>query len=70
MAVEYTRVTVVILSVLLISWGSFANFNPAFATTPEDNLKALNDGIDIDIGKHSGTPLADKLEDAKNKFLA
>jgi len=69
MAEVYTRVIVVMVSVLLLSWGSFANFNPAFATNPEDNLKALTDGIDIDIATHSGTPLGDKLEDAKDDFL-
>lgn len=68
MAVEYTRVTVVIISVLLISWGSFANFNPAFAVTAEDNLRALIDGISIDIAIHSGTPLGDELEDARDEF--
>ncbi len=68
MAVEYTRVTVVILSVLLLSWGSFANFNPAFAVTAEDNLRNLIDGISIDIAIHSGTPLGDELEDARDEF--
>ena len=68
MAVEYTRVTVVILSVLLLSWGSFANFNPAFATTTEDKLRNLVDDIDIDIAKHSGTNLGDQLEDARDEL--
>ena len=70
MAVVYTRVIVVMVSVLLLSWGSFANFNPASATTTEDKLRNLVDDIDADIGKISGTPLADKLEDARNLFLA
>ncbi len=68
MAVEYTRVTVVILSVLLISWGSFANFNPVFATTSIEDLQKLKDDLNIEFSKESGTPLADKLEDAINKF--
>jgi len=71
MAVVYTRVTVVIISVLLLSWGSFANFNPAFATTSQDKLRDLIDDIDIEKGKHSGSsPLALKLEDARIKFRA
>jgi len=46
MAVEYTRVTVVILSVLLISWGTFANFNFAYAadTPPTVSIAAPTDG--------------------------
>jgi len=69
MAVVYTRVIVVMVSVLLLSWGSFANFNPAFAKTSEDTLRNLVDDIDLEIGKQLGTPLADKLEAAKNKLL-
>jgi len=69
MAVVYTRVIVVMVSVLLLSWGSFANFNPAYAKTSEDTLRNLVDDIDLDIGKQPGKPLADKLEAAKNKLL-
>ena len=42
MTVVYTRVIVVMVSVLLLSWGSFANFNPAFAATPEDKLSVCH----------------------------
>jgi subtilisin family serine protease len=70
MLVVYTRVIVVTVSVLLLSWGSFANFTPAFATSSLDELRDYVDDIDVDIGIHSGTPLADKLEDARNNFLA
>ena len=51
MAVEYTRVTVVILSVLLLSWGSFANFNPVFATTSIEDLQKLKDDLNIEFNK-------------------
>lgn len=68
MAVVYTRAIVVIMSVLLLSWGSFANFNPVFAITPHEKLRGLLDDIDIDIGKHSGTSLGAKLGDARIKF--
>jgi len=66
----YTRVIVVMVSVLLLSWGSFANFTPAYATSSLDKLRTLLDDFDIEYGKHSGTPLADKLEDARNLFLS
>jgi len=58
------------MAVLLLSWGSFANFNPVFAATSEDKLRNLIDDIDIEKGKHSGTPLAVKLQDARIKFQA
>ena len=68
MAEVYTRVIVVMVSVLLLSWGSFANFAPAHATSFEDQLKDLVDDIDVDIGTYSGTPLGDLLEKARKKF--
>jgi hypothetical protein len=68
MAAVYTRVIVVMVSVLLLSWGSFANFAPAHATSFEDQLKDLVDDIDVDIGTYSGTPLGDLLEKARKKF--
>jgi len=70
MAVVYTRVIVVMVSVLLLSWGTFVNFTPAYATSSLDKLRNLLDDFDIEYGKHSGTPLADKLEDARNLFLS
>jgi len=68
MALVYTRVIVVMVSVLLLSWGSFANFAPVHATSFEDQLKDLVDDIDVDIGTYSGTPLGDLLEKARKKF--
>jgi len=68
MAVVYTRVAVVVISVLLLSWGSFANFSPAYASTSIEDLQELRDDLNIEINNNLGTPLADKLEDARNKF--
>ncbi len=68
MTVVLTRAVVVIVSVLLLSWGSFANFNPVFATTSIEDLQKQRDDLDIEINNNQDTSLADKLEDARNKF--
>jgi len=68
MTVVYTRIIVVIISVLLLSWGSFANFGPAYASNSIKDLLKIRDDLNIEFIKVPGTPLADKLEDAINKF--